>query len=238
MFKKIIFIVAVFIIGMVGGIFADQIFWPYFVERPLFQQYNLEKQPIYLTEQKEIIVQENTALVDTIEKVKKVVVGIVTKTKNGEIRRGSGLVVTNDGLIITLTELVPPGSDFNFYLNGKKVSFQILKRDWDKNLALIKISDSALATAGFAQLENLKIGQRILLVGLVCDEETCLPTVDEGIIKSFNRQFIQTNLKENLVLTGSPLFNIAGEVIGISTIKTNGDVVIIPITEIKTFLNL
>ena len=81
MSKKLLIIIGVFIVGIVGGIFADQILWPYFVEKPLFYEYGLEKNPVYLTETKQIYIQENTALVDAIEKVEKTVIGIKTKTK-------------------------------------------------------------------------------------------------------------------------------------------------------------
>ena len=71
MLKNIFKIIAIFILGTVGGIFADQILWPYFVERPLFYQYKLEKSPVYVTERKEVFIQENTALEEAIEKVGK-----------------------------------------------------------------------------------------------------------------------------------------------------------------------
>ena len=81
MLKNILTIIALFIIGMGGGIFADQIFWPYIVERPLFFAYRLDQAPVYVTERKEITIQENTALQDAVEKVEKAVVGIQTKTQ-------------------------------------------------------------------------------------------------------------------------------------------------------------
>jgi len=137
MLKNIFKILAIFIIGMVGGIFADQIFWPYFVERPLFYQYRLEQSPVYVTERKEVYIQENVVLKNAIEKVEKVVVGVRTETKAGKILEGSGLILTADGLVITLAELVPSGSTFNFFVEGESVSFQILKRDSKENLALI-----------------------------------------------------------------------------------------------------
>jgi len=113
MSKNILKIVAFFIIGTVGGIFADQILWPYFIEKPLFYQYRLEQSPVYVTERKEVTIQENTALKEAIEKVEKTVVGVRTQTKEEKILEGSGLIVTSDGLIVTLAELVPPGSLFS-----------------------------------------------------------------------------------------------------------------------------
>ena len=109
--KTLLKILAIFILGIFGGIFADQILWPYFVEKPLFYQYRLEKNPIYVTEKKEIRIQENTALTDAIEKVEKAVIGVRTKTGSGKFLAGSGLILTSDGLVVTLADLVPQGSN-------------------------------------------------------------------------------------------------------------------------------
>jgi len=145
MLKNLFKIVGIFILGIGGGIFADQILWPYLVERPLFSQYRLEQSPVYLTERKEITIQENVALKNAIEKVEKTVVGVRTETKVGKILEGSGLLVTADGLVVTLAELVPQGSTFSFFVDGELASFQILKRDLKENLALVKIEKSNFA---------------------------------------------------------------------------------------------
>src|SRR4030043_2308358 len=108
--KNVLKIIVFFIIGMVGGIFADQIFWPYFIERPLFYQYDLEQRPVNVTEIKEITIQENIALENAIEKAGKTAVGIRTKLKSGIILEGSGLIVSSDGLVVTFASLVPQGA--------------------------------------------------------------------------------------------------------------------------------
>jgi hypothetical protein len=90
MIKNAFKILAIFILGIFGGIFGSEILWPYFVERPLFLEYRLEPRPVYLTQKKEIRIQENVALQGAIEKVEKSVVGIETKTKKGKVLEGSG----------------------------------------------------------------------------------------------------------------------------------------------------
>ena len=100
MVKNILKIIIIFIIGTIGGIFADQILWPYFIERPLFYEYRLEQAPVYVTESKEFFIQENAALKNAIEKVEKTVVGVRTTTKTGIFLEGSGLILTFDGLVI------------------------------------------------------------------------------------------------------------------------------------------
>ena len=239
MVKNIFKIISIFIIGIVGGIFADQIFWPYFVERPLFYQYRLEQAPIYVTEKKEIIVEENIALRKAIEKIDKAVVGVKTKTKAGKILEGSGLIVSSDGLIVTLADLVPSGSEVTFFWEGKTPSFQILKRDLNENLALIKIGETNLPTTGFVDLERIRLGERVFLMGVIFGKEG-IPkkAVNEGIVKTFDGNSIQTNIIEKNTLSGSPLFNIEGNALGLNIIDKEGKVSAIPISKIKQFIGL
>ena len=236
MLKNIFKIIGIFIIGIVGGIFADQILWPYFIERPLFHQYRLEQSPVYVTERKEITIQENVAIVNAVEKVEKVVVGVKTETKAGKVLEGSGLIITSDGLMVTLAELVPSGSTFSFFIDGKKVNFQILKRDSKENLALVKIEETNLPTVSFADLEKLKLGERVFLVGVIFEKEEPSKTVNEGIVKSCGEDFIKTNIFEENTLKGSSLFDIEGNVLGLNTIDKEGKVTAIPVSKIKSFV--
>ena len=133
--KILLEILVIFIIGICGGIFADQILWPYFVEKPLFHQYRLEQSPVYITERKEFIIQENVALQNAIEKVANTVIGVRTKTATGKVLEGSGLILTSDGLLVTLADLVPQGSDFEFLVEGKfcdAVRLGILREEFDE----------------------------------------------------------------------------------------------------------
>ena len=240
MAKNILKILAVFVIGTVGGIFADQILWPYFIERPLFYQYRLEQSPVYVTERKEttMYIQENFALREAVEKVEKVVIGVKTKTKTGEVLEGSGLVVTSDGLIITLASLVPQGSEFYFFIDGKWPNYQILKRDLTNNLALIKVEGSGLSTVGFADLEKTKLGERIFLIGMDFSTSTPQKIVNEGIISFFDEDSIQTNIFDQSSVSGSPLFNIEGRAVGLNVVDKDGKVSTIPITLIRPFIGL
>lgn len=237
---NILKIIGIFILGIVGGIFANQILWPYFVERPLLYQYQLERNPVYVTERKEVFIQENVALKKAVEKVEKAVVGVRTETGtasgSGKILEGSGLIVTSDGLLVTLAELVPQGSAFSFFIDGKQTSFQVLKRDLKENLVLIKVGETNLPTVSFANLEKMKLGERVFLVGVVFKEGEPSKIVNEGIVKTFNEVQIETNIFENETLSGSPLFNIEGEVLGLNIIDSEGKVITIPISKIKQFI--
>lgn len=233
--KFILRFIFCFLVGIVGGILADQILWPYFVERPLFYEYGLEKPPVYVTERKEIRIQENVALQEAIEKVKNSVVGISTQTKTGKVLLGSGIIVTSDGLFVTLSELVPQGAFFSFFVDNKRVPFQVLKRKGD--LALIKLdSEETLPTPPFADLKNKKLGERIFLLGKVFEKEGLEKIANEGIIKSLEGSLLKTNIFEQSSLQGSPIFDIKGNFLGLAVINQAGQVSILPNTEIKEFI--
>jgi len=231
MLKNIFKIVAIFIFGMVGGIFADQIFWPYFVERPLFYQYRLEQSPIYVTERNAITIQENVALQNSVEKVEKAVVAV----QKDKTLQGSGLILTSDGLMITLAELVPRGGTFSFFIDGQTPNFQILKKDLKNNLALIKLEAENLPTIGLGDFEKIRFGQRVFLVGMTKEGGNLQKIVNEGIIKTFNEDFIQTNIIDKPILKGSPLFDIEGKLVGLNLIDSSGKVSAISIKKIREF---
>ena len=214
------------IIGTAGGIFADQFLSPYFFPK---------QTTVYVTERKEVAnyIQENTALREAAEKVGKTVVAVKSKTKEGAVLEGSGLIVTNDGFLVTLADLVPQGSDFAFYVNAKWPEYQILKRDLKNNLALIRVESSGLQTAGFAEMEKIKLGERVFLAGFDFASTTPQLMVNEGIIKIFDKNMIQTNIIETALANGSPLFNIEGNVVGLSLVGQDGKVSAIPADKIR-----
>ena len=226
MTKNIFKILTIFVIGIAGGVFADKI---------LLNRYKAEQGPVYVTEKKEVTnyIQENIALREAAEKVGKTVVAVKSKTKEGAVLEGSGLIVTNDGFLVTLADLVPQGSDFAFYLAGKWPEYQVLKRDLKNNLALVRVESSGLQTAGFAEMEKIKLGERVFLAGFDFASTTPQLMVNEGIIKIFDKNMIQTNIIETALANGSPLFNIEGNVVGLSLVGQDGKVSAIPADKIR-----
>ena len=247
MAKSIFKIIAVFVIGTVGGIFADQILWPYFIERPLFHEYRLEQSPVYVTEKTKttLYIQENLALREAVEEVAPAVVGVKTETLGGNILEGAGVVLTSDGFIVTLASMIPTGSDFYFFVDDKWPAYQVLKRDSENDLALIKLEMGGFKTRGFADMEKTKLAEPVFLVGMDFSQPVATTTkqfltspeitVNQGIITSLNENIIQTNISETQDMSGSTMFNIEGEVVGLSVVGKDGEVSAVPITIIRAF---
>lgn len=244
MMRTLLNVFLIFAIGALGGIFADQILWPYLVEQPLLRRYHLEQGSSYFTETKEITVQENVALTNAIEKVDKAVVGIRTKLKTGKVLEGSGLIVSSDGLVVTFADLVPQDATPTLFWEGRSPSFQVIKRDLKENLALLKMSETNLKTVGFADLDKTRLGERIFLLGVVFEKIgtgqrfEVKQAVNEGVIRSFGLDYLQTNILEKDTVKGSPLFDIEGNVLGLNTIDKDGKVITLNILKLRKFIGL
>lgn len=230
--NKVYKILVIFVFGIAGGIFADQILWPYFIERPLFYKYRLDQAPIYINKQDQIYIQENTALQDSFEKIEKTVVAVKG------IKNGLGIVATSDGLILTLNDLVPQSGNqsVELYLSGEKQDYKVIKRDKDKNLALVKIEKNNLATVGFADFGSLRFGQKVFCASAFFSNNLISKMTNEGVIKFYDNKNIQTNIIDSDILNGSPVFNIKGELVGLSIKDKNGKISAIPINIIRDFI--
>lgn len=221
-----------FFFGIFGGIFADQILWPYFIERPLFYKYKLENLPAQIIEKREIRIQENVALKEAIERTKNSVFYLETKAKEKTIE-GSGYFLTSDCLGVSLSSLVLKGAKFSFFDKEGPLDFQIIKRDENLNLVLIKFEKSKCNTTPIFDLEKLKLGERIFTIGR--KKEGLF--AEEGIVVFIGKEKILTNFSQDIVLEGSPVFDIEGRLLGILFFEKE-KVFVLPAQKIKEFSGL
>jgi S1-C subfamily serine protease len=236
--KEIFKIVAMLILGAIGGLLFQVLVLPYLFTNPYFERFQfikiLKEREIVINPKEEIIINENVALEEAIEKIKNSIVGVQSKSKTGKILEGSGLFLTSDGLILTLTDLVPQNYEIKLFFGEKEFTPKVLQRK--NNLALLKIEEKNLKTVSFADFEKIKLGERVFLMGVVFEDNLQKMVVNEGIIKSFDEKLIQTNISENKLLQGSSLFNIEGQLVGLNTIDKEGKITAISIKEIREFI--
>lgn len=144
----------------------------------------------------------------------------------------SGVIVSNDGYIITNNHVIEDAEDIKVILYDKK-SFKgrIIGTDAKTDIAIIKINANNLPTVQWGDSERLQVGEFVLAIG---NPFGLSHTVTMGIISAIGRvsvgiadyeDFIQTDAAINPGNSGGPLVNIRGEVIGINTAifsKTGG----------------
>jgi len=132
---------------------------------------------------------------------------------------GSGVVVSNDGLIITNAHVVRNPQNLRVILSDRReFPAEVVGYGNDGlDLAMIKINAPDLAPITFARLSSVQIGQRAFAIGNPFGRFA--GTFTTGIVSRIDqaRGFIQTDAAINPGNSGGPLLNSQGELIGINT---------------------
>lgn len=205
-------------------------------------------------------VEEDSAIVNAVEKVSSSVVSI-TLTKNvstffGNTYQqeggGTGFIISSDGLIATNKHVVADEKTEYTVItsDGKSYPAEVKSLDPINDLAIVKIEANGLPVVDLGDSSSLKIGQRVIAIGNALNEYQ--NTVTTGIISALGRAVVagdsygQSEQLENMIQTdaainpgnsGGPLVDISGRVVGINTAvdaQASGIGFAIPINQVKS----
>lgn len=237
--RHIFILLLVFLLGAAGGIWSQAFLLPSLAANPVFlnwqfvEDWNAKTQIISPVEQ--IFVREDKAIERIVEEIK----GTVVAVKSAGAQAGSGFVYTSDGLIVTLSSLVPAGWKVTVYSEDRDpLQAQVLKRDPVYNLALIKVEDTGLKTSGFVGNGGVKLAQRVVLLAKIVTAEKSITFMNLGVIKKVEESFLTTSIVEQENVDGAPLFDIEGRVAGLADANLQGNVFGIPSSVLRVFLGL
>jgi serine protease Do len=163
---------------------------------------------------------------------------------------GTGLIISADGLVLTNAHVIDRADRIMVTLsNDEQFQADVVGRDAKTDLALIRLKPGAGQPAAFpvARLgdsDTLQVGEWVAAIGNPFGLEQ---TLTIGILSGKGRalgnspyeEYLQTDASINPGSSGGPLFNIAGEVIGLTTaINPSGQGIgfAIPINQIKQLL--
>jgi serine protease Do len=137
---------------------------------------------------------------------------------------GSGFFIDKEGYIVTNNHVIENADEIKVKLaNGKEYDAELIGRDPNTDLAIIKIKGSSeLVPLKLGDSEKLDVGSWVVAIGSPFGLEQ---TVTAGIVSAKGRvigagpydDFIQTDASINPGNSGGPLLNMSGEVIGINT---------------------
>lgn len=161
--------------------------------------------------------------------------------KNSKLQtasEGSGVIYKKDGkvaYIVTNNHVVKGSNALQVIMsNGKKVDADLVGTDAATDLAVLKINAANVTTvAQFGNSNSIAAGQDVLAIGSPMGSEYA-NTVTKGIVSAKNRTLkagtdgtltsvIQTDAAINSGNSGGPLINMAGQVIGINSMKLSSD---------------
>ncbi len=162
---------------------------------------------------------------------------------------GSGFIISKDGLILTNNHVIDKAQTITVTLNDKEqYTAKIVGRDPKTDLAVLKIKPKeSLPTVTLGDSQAIRVGDWVMAIG---NPFGLTNTVTTGIVSAKGRvigagpydNFIQTDAPINPGNSGGPLFNMAGEVIGINTAifsQSGGNMGIgfaIPVSMVKSVL--
>ncbi len=136
---------------------------------------------------------------------------------------GSGFIISNDGYVLTNAHVINEADEVIVKLADKReFKAKIIGADKRTDVALLKIDATGLPKVTIGDSAKLKVGEWVAAIGSPFGLEN---TMTAGIVSAKGRAlpqenfvpFIQTDVAINPGNSGGPLFNLAGEVVGINS---------------------
>lgn len=146
---------------------------------------------------------------------------VVTLKSTDDKYVGTGMVVNNEGYIITTYHSLKDLQEFMSHFNdGRKIKAKLLFFDKTKDLALLK-AESRQKFATLKLTDEVKIGEKIIVIQSLKGLEF---TVTQGIVSGLRKEkdgatYIQTDAALNAGASGGPVINKKEELAGIITSK-------------------
>ncbi len=139
---------------------------------------------------------------------------------------GSGVIVSEDGYILTNNHVVQDAEELTVRLmDDKEYKGTVVGADPESDVALIKVEAAGLPAVRFGDSDLLQVGEWVIAVGSPFSENLA-HTVTAGIVSAKGRtqvgivdfeDFIQTDAAINPGNSGGALVNVRGELVGINT---------------------
>jgi serine protease Do len=137
--------------------------------------------------------------------------------------QGSGFIVKSDGLILTNAHVVADASEVTVKLTDRReFTAKVVGVDTTSDVAVLKIDAKDLPTVRIGDPSRVSVGEWVVAIGAPFGFEN---SVTQGIVSAKGRTlpdgsyvpFLQTDVAINPGNSGGPLFNLAGEVVGINS---------------------
>lgn len=136
---------------------------------------------------------------------------------------GSGFVISEDGFIVTNNHVIEGADEIMVeFRDGRELPATVIGTDPNTDIAVLKVEpESALTFVPFGDSDVMRVGDWVMAVGNPLGQGF---SVSVGIVSARERalsgtydDFIQTDAAINRGNSGGPLFNMAGEVVGVNT---------------------
>lgn len=189
----------------------------------------------------DLFISSDNPVVDIAEKVGPAIVGITNKKvvyyrdfffgqtyEQPQEGYGSGIIISEDGYIVTNNHVVENAQELYVILEGgKEVEARLIGKDPATDIAVVKIDEPNLTVAKLGDSDKVRQGELAVAIGNPLGHELA-GTVTVGVISAVNRtlqvdgkefKLLQTDAAISPGNSGGALVNAKGEVIGMNTMK-------------------
>lgn len=137
--------------------------------------------------------------------------------------QGSGFIISSDGYILTNAHVVDNADEITVRMNDRsEYQAELIGSDQRSDIALLKIEADDLVVANIGDSNDVGVGDWVLAIGSPFGFEQ---SASQGIVSALGRSlpdgtyvpFIQTDAAVNPGNSGGPLFDLAGNVIGVNS---------------------
>lgn len=169
---------------------------------------------------------------EIVEKVSPSVVGISCTLYNGTAT-GTGIIMSEDGYILTNAHVVDGATDISVVLSkeleSEQLKAELIGADTQTDIAVLKVDKSGLPAAEFGTSSEMVVGEAAIVIGNPLGFELS-GSVTAGIVSALDRELVIEDREMNLIQTdasinsgnsGGPLINSYGQVVGITSAKIN-----------------
>jgi len=225
-----------FFLGIIGGIFGSQVLWPYLLQK-IFKINYFYQEPLIIFKTKKI---EEKKIKNILEEQKKEILRDIqssfVKINIQKTPQKSlwlpGLIVSSDGFILMPTNFIKIEGKIFVYFNERIYEPQVIKIDYEKKIALLKIEEKNLKTPSF-YFDHLFLGDDLFIFSLDDKNEflflqSFISFIDETKI------VIKTPFKNSSSFFA---FNTDGNFLGVGFVDNEGNISFLSSKIIKEFLN-
>ena len=245
--KKSVFILGVVLIGGMSGIIFDRYLFPRMIATKFFSRYAFFKKTAedvtIINKTEQVFVKEDASVNKIANQVVSSVVNIVSFTtemsgnkKNSisqpEIKNGTGVVVTSDGLVMTYVKAIfSEKATYKIITSDNRVyDASLVDIDSYSNLAFLKITASNLPAISLGNSDEAVAGEKIIAIGN--NSGTYNPFFSAGILGNLDQAYslsdssialseklegvFRTDLNNEENYVGGPVVDYSGQVIGIT----------------------
>lgn len=240
--RFIVIVLVIFLIGGIGGVFFDRFIVPKMSSNSFFSGFDLFKKAnenvTIINKTEQIVVREDKPINEIASGAASSIVTVLSVDEDStykgteKSRRGVGVVITSDGIVMTYKDLIFEDVSRNYVYSrdGKMHEAEVVGVDDYSNLIFLKVENLNLPAISLANSDDLVVGQKLIAIGSFSYENQAMFTVGhfEGINKtgnlygknlSYSDKFegvLETDIADLSDYVGGPVVNYNGELVGLT----------------------